>query len=280
MKTIAIANQKGGCGKTTTAVNLSAALADRGKRTLLVDFDPQGHSTIGLGCDPDEMHKTIYDALLDDAVGIESIAMKTRVELLYLVPSNVLLSGAELDLASVNEREFVLKKKLANVQKQYECCIIDCAPSLGLLTLNALFASTGVIVPVQSHYYATEGLRQFFETANTVEEHYSPYSLNITGVLLTLAERNTLLSRNIIEQMRELFGNLVFDTVIHKSVRLAEAPSAGESILTYAPDSKSAAEYKALADELINRWNPTEQTSVSNEEENHSEVLIGGILDE
>ena len=280
MRTIAIANQKGGCGKTTTAVNLSAALADRGKKTLLVDFDPQGHSTIGLSCDPDELNMTIYDALLDESIGIESVAMKTKIELLSLVPSNVLLSGAELDLADVHEREFVLKKKLANLQQQYECCIIDCAPSLGLLTLNALFASTGVIVPVQSHYYATEGLRQFFETASTVEERYSPYSLNITGVLLTVAERNTLLSRNIIEQMRALFGNLVFDTIIHKSVRLAEAPSAGESILTYAPDSKSAAEYRALADELINRWNRTEQTSASNEKENHSEVLIGGILDE
>lgn len=280
MRTIAIANQKGGCGKTTTAVNLSAALAERGKRTLLVDFDPQGHSTIGLGCEPDELNTTIYEVLLDDNVGIETITIKTKVELLYLIPSNVLLSGAELDLASVNEREFILKKKLARVHDEYEYCIIDCAPSLGLLTLNALFASTGVIIPVQSHYYSTEGLRQFFETANTIEERYSPCSLNITGVLLTLAEKNTLLSRNIIEQMRELFGNLVFDTVIHKSVRLAEAPSAAESILTYAPDSKSAAEYRALANELINRWNPTEQTSASNEIENHSEVLIGGIFDE
>jgi len=278
MRTISIANQKGGCGKTTTAVNLSAALAERGKRTLLVDFDPQAHSTIGLNCEPDQLITTIYDALLDETIGIESIAIKSKVKSLYLVPSNVLLSGAELDLASVNEREFVLKKKLAKVQKNYEYCIIDCAPSLGLLTLNALFASTGVIVPVQSHYYATEGLRQFFETANTIEERYSPYSVNIIGVLLTLAERNTLLSRNIIEQMRELFGNLVFDTVIHKSVRLAEAPSAGESILTYASDSKSAAEYRALADELINRWNRTEQTSASDERKDESEAMIGGVL--
>jgi len=277
MKTIAIANQKGGCGKTTTAVNLSAALAERGKRTLLVDFDPQAHTTIGLNCEPDQLITTIYDALLDKTIGIESISIKSKIESLYLVPSNVLLSGAELDLANVNEREFVLKKKLSKVKKNYDYCIIDCAPSLGLLTLNALFASTGVIVPVQSHYYATEGLRQFFETANTIEERYSPYRLNIIGVLLTLVDRNTLLSRNIIEQMRELFGNLVFDTVIHKSVRLAESPSAGESILTYAPNSKSAVEYRALADELINRRN---KTGKSSEKENQSEVFIGGIFDE
>ena len=280
MRTIAIANQKGGCGKTTTTVNLAAALAGRGYRTLLVDFDPQGHSTIGLGCEPDELNTTIYDALLNDHIGIDSVAMRTKVELLDLAPSNVLLSGAELDLASVSEREFVLTKKLAEVQERYDCCIIDCAPSLGLLTLNALLACTGVIVPVQAHYYAAEGLKQFFDTANIVEERFNPHSLSITGILLTLAEKNTLLSRNILEQMRELFGDLVFDTVIHKSVRLAEAPSAGESILTYAPDSKSAAEYKALADELINRWNPPQKIDASAGTTDGTEALIGEINDD
>lgn len=280
MKTIAIANQKGGCGKTTTAVNLAAALAERGYRTLLVDFDPQGHSTIGFGFEADELDTTIYDALLNDEIGIDCVAIETRVKLLDLAPSNVLLSGAELDLAAVSDREFVLTKKLAEVQGRYDCCIIDCAPSLGLLTLNALLASEGVIVPVQSHYYAAEGLRQFFDTANVVEERFSPYSLSITGVLLTLVEKNTLLSRNILEQMRELFGDLVFDTVIHKSVRLAEAPSAGESILTYAPDSKSAVEYRALADELANRWNRSEPVGAPAEKTGRSEALIGEIIDD
>lgn len=280
MKTIALANQKGGCGKTTTAVNLAAALAEQGHRTLLVDFDPQGHSTIGFGCDPDELHATIYDALLNDEIGVDSVAIRTRTELLDIAPSNVLLSGAELDLANVNEREFVLSKKLAEVEQRYDCCLIDCAPSLGLLTLNALFASNGVIVPVQAHYYAAEGLRQFFETANVIEERYSPYSLSITGVLLTLAEKNTLLSRNILDQMRELFGDLVFDTVIHKSVRLAEAPSAGESILTYAPDSKSAVEYRALAEELMIRWNPPQEIGVSAAKTDSTEAASGELKDD
>ncbi len=280
MRTIAIANQKGGCGKTTTAVNLAAALAERGYRTLLVDFDPQGHSTIGFGCEPDELSTTIYDVLLNDNLGIDSAVVGTKVELLDLAPSNVLLSGAELDLAGVSEREFVLSRKLAELQDQYECCIIDCAPSLGLLTLNALLACTGVIVPVQAHYYAAEGLRQFFETTNIVEERFSPHTLSITGVLLTLVEKNTLLSRHIIEQMRELFGDLVFDTVIHKSVRLAEAPSAGESILTYAPDSKSTVEYRALAEELINIWSPPQHVGAPADEAHRSESLIGEIIDD
>ena len=280
MRTIAIANQKGGCGKTTTAVNLAAALAERGYQTVLIDFDPQGHSTIGLGCEADEVSTTIYDVLLNDQIGIDSVTMRTKVERLDLVPSNVLLSGAELDLAGVPEREYVLNKKLASVRERYDFCIIDCAPSLGLLTLNAMLACTGVVVPVQAHYYAAEGLKQFFETANIIEDRFSPHTLSITGVLLTLVEKSTLLSRNIIEQMRELFGDLVFDTVIHKCIRLAEAPSAGESVLTYAPDSKSAVEYRALANEVISRSNPPEQISASTEKTEHGEILIGGIIDD
>lgn len=280
MRTIAIANQKGGCGKTTTAVNLAAALAERGHRTLLVDFDPQGHSTIGLGIESDQVGATIYDALLDDHTEIDSVATATKIDLLDVAASDVLLSGAELELAAVASREFVLSRKLANVQDRYGYCLIDCAPSLGLLTLNALFACTGVIVPVQAHYYAAEGLRQFFETANTIEERYSPYSLKITGILLTMVEKGTLLSRHIQEQMRELFGDLVFKTVIHKSVRLAEAPSAGEPIMAYAPDSNSAAEYRALAEELIDGWNRPDRTNAPEEKADRNEALVGGIIDD
>lgn len=252
MRTIAIANQKGGCGKTTTAVNLAAAFAEQGHRTLLIDLDPQGHSTIGYGFEPNEIETTMHEALLNDQVGIDSILTSTDVERLDLAPSNVLLCGAELDLASAAAREFVLSRKLAQIEDKYDLCVIDCAPSLGLLTLNALIACNGVIVPVQAHYYAAEGLKQFFETANAIERGFSPCCVEILGVLLTLVESTTLLSRHVLEQMRELFGDLVFDTVIHKSVKLAEAPSAGESILTYSPESRSAAEYRALANEVIN----------------------------
>ncbi len=274
MRTIAIANQKGGCGKTTTAVNLAAAFAEKSNRTLLIDLDPQGHSTIGLGYEPDELSATIYDALVNVQIGIPAVTVGTRVEWLDLVPSNVLLSGAELDLTRMAGREFVLSEKLRKVKDKYDVCVIDCPPSLGLLTLNALVASTGVLVPVQVHYYAMEGLKQLFETTSIIAERFSPCYVRVLGVLLTLVENNTLLSRQIQQQMREFFGDLVFDTVISRNVRLAEAPSAGESILTYAPESKSAGQYRALAEEIISGWTLLEQIKALAEEINSDKTLV------
>jgi chromosome partitioning protein len=259
MRTIAIANQKGGCGKTTTAVNLAVALAEEGKKTLIVDLDPQGHSTIGLGCDTDKLTMTIYDVLTKSQIAITSVVVGTKVEWLSLAPSNVLLSGAELELSGVEQREFVLTEKLEPIMDTYELCVIDCPQSLSLLTLNALVASTDVIVPVQVHYYAMEGLKQLFETMDIIREHLHPCEVKISGLLLTFVENRTLLSRQIQQQMREFFGDLVFDTVIHRSVRLAEAPSAGESVLTYAPVSRPAAEYRALANEVLNGSASAEQ---------------------
>ena len=268
MRIIAISNQKGGCGKTTTSVNLSAALAEKGQRTLLVDLDPQGHSTIGFGYDPDDIDRTIYDALTKSQVSISEVVLETKYERLILAPSNVLLSGAEIELASVVGREFVLTKKLEAVKDEYDVCIIDCPPSLSLLTLNAFVASTDVIVPVQVHYYAMEGLKQLFETANNVKEHLHPCNVTILGLLLTFVEKKTLLSRQTEKQMRKYFGDLVFKTVIHKCVRLAEAPSTGEPIFSYAPESRSAAEYRALAAEIIN-------SKASAKQENESQALVG-----
>lgn len=280
MRTIAIANQKGGCGKTTTAVNLAAAFAEKGNRTLIVDLDPQGHSTIGFGYDPDKLDMTIYDALLNVQVGISGITRGTKVEWLDLAPSNVLLSGAEIELTGIVAREFVLSEKLRMVRGKYDVCIIDCPPSLGLLTLNALIASTGVIVPVQVHYYAMEGLKQLFETTNIIKERFNPCCVKILGVLLTLVENNTLLSRQIQQQMREFFGDMVFDTVIHRSIKLAEAPSAGEPVLTYAPGSRSAVEYKTLADEIINGWTLVEKLRTLAEEINSSKILVEQVLND
>jgi len=274
MKTIAIVNQKGGCGKTTTSVNLAAAFAEKGYRTLLIDLDPQGHSTIGLGYEPDEMSLTIYDALVNVQIGISNVILGTKVEWLNLAPSNVLLSGAELDLTGIVGREFVMSEKLRMVRDKYDICVIDCPPSLGLLTLNALLASTGVVVPVQVHYYALEGLKQLFETANIIKERFRPYHVNILGILLTLVENNTLLSKQIQQQMREFFGDLVFDTAIHRSVRLAEAPSAGEPVLIYAPKSKAAAEYRTLAEEIVNSRVLVEQIKALAEDINNDRISV------
>jgi chromosome partitioning protein len=252
MRVFTIANQKGGCGKTTTSVNLAAAFAKRGQRSLVIDLDPQGHTTIGLGYNPDKLTATIYDVLTNVDTSIAGVVKSTNQERLSLVPSNILLAGAELELTLVFGREFVLGEKLNAVKDDYDVCVIDCPPSLGMLTLNALVAGTDVIVPVQTHYYAMEGLKQLLETVSIIRERFCPCYVKILGLLLTFVEDRTTLSRQVQQQTREFFGELVFDTVIHKNIRLAEAPSAGQSVLIYAPDSKGAAEYLALVDEINN----------------------------
>jgi len=251
MRTIAVANQKGGCGKTTTSVNLAAALAQKGYRTLIVDLDPQAHTTIGLGLNPDRLTKTVHDVLTDVNTNLGQVVTETNIETLKLAPCNILLAGAELELTLVFGREFVLGEKLNTVKQDFEICVIDCPPSLGMLTLNALVASTDVIVPVQVHYYAMEGLKQLLETISIIRERFHPCDVQVLGLLLTFVENRTTLSRQVQQQMREFFGSLVFNTVIHRTVRLAEAPSAGESIMTYAPKSRGALEYRALAEEIF-----------------------------
>jgi chromosome partitioning protein len=251
MRTIAIANQKGGCGKTTTAINIAAAFARCGAHPLLIDLDPQGHATLGLGKTPDNMDKTVYEVLTNPQVALSEVLTDSSEENLSLAPSNILLSGVELELASIFQREYVLSQKIAALNGRFDVCIIDCAPSLSLLVLTALTASTEVVIPVQAHYYAIEGLRQLLETIEIVRERFN-HNLNILGILLTFVEQRTMLSKQVEMQMREHFGELVFDTVIRKSVRLSEAPGAGKSIFAYAPDSNGADEYLSLVKEIQN----------------------------
>ena len=249
MRTIAVTNQKGGCGKTTTAVNLAAALAVQGYRTLLADLDPQGHATLAMGVTPELCERTIYDVIVNPAISIAQTLRATRIETLDLTPSNILLSGAESHLTQKVDREYVLRQRLDAVRERYDFCIIDCSPSLSLLTLNAVVAATEIVIPVQTHYYAIEGLRQLLETVEVVRQRLSP-ELRIGGILLTLAERRTLLFQQVEQQMREYFGSLVFRTIIHRNIRLAEAPSAGQSVITYDPRSSGAMEYTQLAKEI------------------------------
>lgn len=261
MRTIAIVNQKGGCGKTTTAINLAAAIAELGQRVLLIDLDPQAHATIGLGFDPDGFTRTIHDAFVSANGALRSAVVATNMARLDLAPCNVLLAGAELQLAGVSGKELLLGQGLRSVREHYDLCVIDCPPSLGVLTLNALVSSTDVLVPVQVHYYALEGLKRLLETIRIIRDRFHPYSVENIHLLLTFVDEQTTFSRQIQQQVRDVFGNLVYDTVIHRNVRLAEAPSAGEPVLIYAPQSRGSLDYKTLAGEILTGTARPEETA-------------------
>jgi chromosome partitioning protein len=280
MRTIALINQKGGCGKTTSAINLSAAFAELGQRTLLVDLDPQSHATIGLGYDPNAYDRTVYDVLTQPGVRLADVVVRTSHAHLDLVPCNVLLASAELELAGTPGKELLLGRALQAARDSYELCVIDCPPSLGILTLNALVASTDVVVPVQVHYYALEGLKRLLETVRIIRQRFHPYSVESISLLLTFVEERTTFSRQIQQQMREIFGELVLDTVIHRNVRLTEAPSAGAPVLTYAPQSRGAGDYRALAAEILRTSPATQEPTVERMRrgiQKHLSVIFDGV---
>lgn len=246
---ISIANQKGGVGKTTTSVNLSACLAHIGKKVLLIDTDPQGNATSGVGINKGDVHNCIYDVLIDD-VEMKNVILQTSMEGLDVIPATISLAGAEIELVSTISREVRLKHAIQEAKEQYDYVVIDCPPSLGLLTLNALTASDSIIIPVQCEYYALEGLSQLLSTIRLVQKHLNE-DLMIDGVLLTMFDARTNLGIQVIEEVKKYFQEKVYTTIIPRNVRLSEAPSHGEPIITYDPRSRGAEVYLELAKEVV-----------------------------
>lgn len=250
-KIIAFSNQKGGVGKTTTCVNLSAYLANKGYKCLIVDLDPQGNATSGLGFAKSEVKNSVYNVMIDEMPIAEAVT-KTCVENLDILPSSIDLAGAEVELVYVKSREHVLKKVLEKAKDHYDFITIDCPPSLGLLTINALAGADTVIIPIQSEYYALEGLSQLMNTIRLVVKHLNP-SLKIEGVVLTMNDGRALISKQISAEIRKFFGKRVYDTVIPRNVRLAEAPSHGVPIMLHDTKCTGARAYSAFTEEFLER---------------------------
>ena len=248
---IAIANQKGGVGKTTTSINLAASIAEMGKRVLAIDLDPQGNMTSGLGVDKNEVENTVYELMLDECSINESI-QDTVVKGLRLIPSNVNLAGAEIELLGVNDKEYILKTAVDYIRDDYDFIVIDCPPSLNMLTVNAMTTADTVLVPIQCEYYALEGLSQLIHTINLVQERLNP-NLQMEGVVFTMYDARTNLSLQVVENVKDNLQERVYKTIIPRNVRLAEAPSHGIPINMYDSKSAGAESYRKLAKEIVGR---------------------------
>lgn len=246
---IAIINQKGGVGKSTTAINLAACLGDLGKRVLVVDFDPQGNATSGFGVDKDTLEQDVYDSLMD-GVALSDVIVSSPVEGVDVAPATIQLAGAEIELVSVMARESVLRYVLETVRDSYDYVFVDCPPSLGLLTVNALVAADSLLIPIQCEFYALEGLTKLMESMRMVKSRLNP-TLDIFGVVMTMFDVRTTLSRQVVDEVRAYFGDKVFDTVIPRNVKLSEAPSHGLPINLYDEKSKGAVAYAELAKEVV-----------------------------
>lgn len=250
-RTIVIANQKGGVGKTTTAINLSASLAELGKHVVIIDMDPQGNTTSGLGVEKEELEKTVYELLLGE-ISIEECMIKDVTENLTLVPSNINLAAAEIELIGIEDKEFILKNEVEKIKENYDFVLIDCPPSLSMLTINAMCAADTVLVPIQCEYYALEGLTQLMHTINLVQERLNP-DLEIEGVVFTMYDARTNLSLQVVENVKSNLKQNIYKTIIPRNIRLAEAPSYGRPITEYDPKSTGAESYRLLAEEVIHR---------------------------
>lgn len=250
---IAIANQKGGVGKTTTAINLSSCLAEKGQKVLAIDMDPQGNMTSGLGVDKDELENTIYDLIIGQT-GINEVLLEDVMENLDVIPTNIDLSGAEIELLDAQDKEYIIRNAIGKIKDNYDFIIIDCPPSLSMLTINAMTTADSVLVPIQCEYYALEGLSQLIHTVELVRDRLNS-ELSIEGVVFTMYDARTNLSLQVVENVKDNLQQTVYKTIIPRNIRLAEAPSYGMPINKYDPKSAGSESYMKLADEVINKEN-------------------------
>lgn len=251
-KVIAIFNQKGGVGKTTTNINLGACLAQKGKKVLMVDIDPQGNTTSGIGITKRKLSQTLYDVLIDDSINVKKVILPTNTENLFIIPASVDLAGAEVELARLEGREARLKNAIDAVRKDYDYILVDCPPSLGILTINSLTAVDSVLIPIQCEFYALEGVSQLISTIELVKKNLNT-KLYIEGVLLSMFDVRTNLSQQVVGEVKKFFGDLMYNTIIPRNVRLAEAPSYGVPIITYDPTAVGARAYQEFTTEFVKR---------------------------